>query len=86
MLVVSAEHAGATSRQALGALGLEPPESGALAVVLSSNGSGPTVTSELLGRVAKKQLQDRGLSALRALCEAAGLPSSVGFGTVRPPE
>jgi 3-oxoacyl-[acyl-carrier-protein] synthase-1/3-oxoacyl-[acyl-carrier-protein] synthase II len=86
MLVVSAEHAGATSRQALGALGLEPPESGALAVVLSSNGSGPTVTSELLGRVGQKHLQDRGLSVLRALCAAAGLPSSVGFGTVRPPE
>jgi 3-oxoacyl-[acyl-carrier-protein] synthase-1/3-oxoacyl-[acyl-carrier-protein] synthase II len=86
MLVVSAEHAGDTARQALGALGLEAPESGGLAVVLSSTGSGATLTSELLGRMAQKQAQDRGLSTLQALCLAAGLPSSVGFGTVRPPE
>jgi 3-oxoacyl-[acyl-carrier-protein] synthase-1/3-oxoacyl-[acyl-carrier-protein] synthase II len=87
MLVVSAEQSGDTARQALAALGLEAPEPGALAVLLSATAQGPVVARDLLEVVAaRKRPQDHGFSLLQALCSAAGLPSPGGFGTVRAPE
>lgn len=87
MVVVSAEHVGETARRALAALGLEAPEPGALAIVLSAAAHGPVVGRGLVvpgGGL--KQLPEAGFSAFRTLCSAAGLPSPHGFGTVRAPE
>jgi 3-oxoacyl-[acyl-carrier-protein] synthase-1/3-oxoacyl-[acyl-carrier-protein] synthase II len=86
MLVVSAEQAGGTTGQALEALGLAAPATGAFAVLLSTTGPGPVLTRESIGQAVQNQQQDGGSAALRGLCSAAGLPGRVGFGTVRAPE
>lgn len=90
MLVVSAEDTGATARRVLETLGLEPPEPGAMAVLLAVAPLGPLLDGRLMGRAfpaeAEKGAKTHGSLALQQLCEAAGLPSPGAFGTVRAPE
>jgi hypothetical protein len=97
MLVISAEAAGDTARRVLEALALEAPEQGALAVLLlaappagAPNLLGPTLNAELLDRAfavtPEKEAEITGPAGLQRLCQAAGLPGSGAFGTVRAPE
>jgi 3-oxoacyl-[acyl-carrier-protein] synthase II len=97
MLVISAEAAGDTARRVLEALALEAPEQGALAVLLlaappagAPNLLGPTLNAELLDRAfagtPEKDAEITGPAGLQRLCQAAGLPGSGAFGTVRAPE
>jgi 3-oxoacyl-[acyl-carrier-protein] synthase-1/3-oxoacyl-[acyl-carrier-protein] synthase II len=96
ILVVSAEAIGDTARRVLEALGLEPPAPGALALLLATppasapNGLGPILNAALLDQAFSaslgKNAEIRGLAGLEGLCQAAGLPGSGAFGTVRAPE
>jgi len=88
LLVVGAEQAGPTSRQALEALGLAAPEQGSFALVLATANQGPLMDAALLenARSLSQLPKNGGFRALEALCWAAGLPGPAGFGSVRPPE
>jgi hypothetical protein len=88
MLVVAAEHVGATSRAVLAALDLNAGEQGGLALVLSVAPAGPLLSEELIEQVAGAGPtgENQGFRGLAALCRAAGLPESGAFGSVRAPE
>lgn len=97
MLVVSAEAVGDTARRVLEALALEAPAPGALAVLLlaappasAPKALGPDLNASLLDQAfsarPEKDAEILGLAGLERLCQAAGLPGSGAFGTVRAPE
>jgi len=87
-LVVAAEQAGSTARQALEARGLPELEQGSFALLLATTPAGPLLGDELMARA--RQLsgapENAGFRALEVFCRAAGLPGPGGFGSVRPPE
>lgn len=88
MLVIAAESGGPTSRRVLAACGLTPPPRGALALLLSVEPPGLPLHELLASRPSREPgaPQMLGFQALEALCQAAGLPGSSAFGSVRPPE
>ena len=91
MLVIAAEQVGLTSRAVLAALGLSAGEQGARAVVLSAEPLGPVLSEALIERAWEAAAdpvtgENAGFRGLMAVCEAAGLPDSGGFGSVRAPE
>ena len=88
MLVIAAEQVGPTSRAVLAALGLPAAQQGALALVLSAAPVGPPLSEALIERVSETDPgpENHGFRGLEALCRAAGLPESEGFGSVRAPE
>jgi 3-oxoacyl-[acyl-carrier-protein] synthase-1/3-oxoacyl-[acyl-carrier-protein] synthase II len=88
MLVIAAEQVGPTSRAVLAALGLPAAQQGALALVLSAAPVGPPLSEALIERVSETHPgpENHGFRGLEALCRAAGLPESEGFGSVRAPE
>jgi 3-oxoacyl-[acyl-carrier-protein] synthase II len=88
LLVVAAEQAGGTAQLALQAQGVSPPEQGSFALLLATAPVGPLFDNALL-TLARRLGRDPGnvgFRVLQAFCQAAGLPSPGGFGTVRPPE
>jgi 3-oxoacyl-[acyl-carrier-protein] synthase-1/3-oxoacyl-[acyl-carrier-protein] synthase II len=87
-LVIAAEQAGPTSRRVFEARGLEPPSSGASALLLGCVPHGPALDSGLLTslREAAQAAGAAGFAAFPAFGRAAGLPSPEAFGSVRPPE
>lgn len=87
MVVVAAEHTGATSLSALSALGLALPESGALAVLVVAQPGGLLLDAALVERVRASALapESAGFRGLEAACRAAGLPVPGAFGSVRAP-
>jgi hypothetical protein len=91
VLVIAAEQVGGTSAAALTALGLpavEAIEQGALAVLVSASAVGPVLHESLIEqlRAGARAHENAGFHGLEALCRAAGLPDSEGFGSVRAPE
>ncbi|HYJ08672.1 MAG TPA: hypothetical protein VEX18_06675, partial [Polyangiaceae bacterium] len=63
-------------------------EQGAQAVLLAAAPAGPALDEALIERATEAGLhpKNRGFRGLEALREVAGLPGSVAFGSVRPPE
>jgi 3-oxoacyl-[acyl-carrier-protein] synthase II len=88
MLVVAAEQVGQTSRRALASFGIDGLEQGAQAVLLAAASAGPALDEALIERATAAGLhpENPGFRGLEALREVAGLPGSVAFGSVRPPE
>jgi 3-oxoacyl-[acyl-carrier-protein] synthase-1/3-oxoacyl-[acyl-carrier-protein] synthase II len=88
MLVVVAEQVGNTSRRALTSRGIGELEQGARALLLAATAAGPALDEALIERATEAALHPKnpGFLAIEALCRVAGLPSSVAFGSVRPPE
>jgi hypothetical protein len=88
MLVIAAEHTGLVSRAALVPHGVSQPPSGARAVLLTAGPSGPPLTRALLEAAEKLGISSEPSAGapLWGLARAAGLPESVGFGSVRSPE
>jgi len=88
VLVIAAEQVGGTSGAALAALGLPPVEQGGLAVLVSALPVGRVLHESLIEQVRTGSRADEnvGFHGLAALCRAAGLPHSEGFGSVRAPE
>jgi hypothetical protein len=87
-LVVAAEQAGSTARQALRARGLPALEQGSFALLLATASGGPLLDDELVIRAGhlSQQPGNIGFRGLEAFCRAAGLPGPEAFGSVRPPE
>jgi 3-oxoacyl-[acyl-carrier-protein] synthase II len=87
-LVVAAEQAGSTARQALRAQGLPAPEQGSFALLLATAPRGPLLDDELLASAVRvtQQPGNVGFRGLEAFSRAAGLPGPEAFGSVRPPE
>ncbi len=92
MLVVAAEEAGPAATPVLAALGLAPPETGAVAVVIGAGAYGPALERSRL-EAAWARLQAEGSvgwgdleTVLGAPASFVDLPDWAGFGSVRPPE
>ncbi len=88
LLVVAAEQAGSTARQALEARGLTAPDQGGVALLLATAPAGRILDDSLLVD-ARRLVRERGNSGFRGLeafCRAVGLPGPGGFGSVRPSE
>ncbi len=88
VLVIAAESGGPTSQRVLAASGLASLPRGALALLLSVEPTGVLLDDLLSRRPSHEPVaaQTLGFHAFEALCQAAGLPGSTGFGSVRPPE
>ncbi|HEY6081572.1 MAG TPA: beta-ketoacyl synthase N-terminal-like domain-containing protein [Polyangiaceae bacterium] len=88
VLVLAAEHVGPTSARVLAASGIPALEQGARGLLLAVAPGGPRVDAELLARLpgGRDSLENLGFRAFEAVCQAAGLPGSAAFGSVRRPE